>query len=388
MIDYRSSTVEKTSSPRKGDDSNYYSVGSSEDQVISNSSLSWINPEEGGYPKKFLDGMDNNLDREETPSLEKGTLIHRYAENKDDFVIEMLNKPKPAIAALVEQFHRNYISYDVESSPDVFLEEDIKVASGYKTLISSVLKHSNYTKKQLFHIVRCLRLARKETAYQANYKEETVIKTIVQEGMEYFHFLFDSNGKIILTEDTKYKIVSIIRSMTTNPSVNHYVNMTPIINDDIEIYKELEVYFNNWDLKCKAKIDLLIVDHKEKTVTIIDYKTYGAGSIFNRFAPINSLAFNESAIYYRNIDRQIAFYFYAILAKKPFEKNITGYKVESKLIAMETREPFDCAVFVINREILKSGMKKIESLVNRINFHKENGWDKTMEVMLNQEIRL
>ena len=45
---------------------NYYDIGSRENIVVSNSSLSYINPLEGGSPKKFLAFFDEREEEKES----------------------------------------------------------------------------------------------------------------------------------------------------------------------------------------------------------------------------------------------------------------------------------------------------------------------------------
>jgi len=56
---------------------------------ISNSSLSYINPEQGGSPRKFKDYIDGNSNNISSPSLYAGTTIHQYFLEPETFIVSM-----------------------------------------------------------------------------------------------------------------------------------------------------------------------------------------------------------------------------------------------------------------------------------------------------------
>lgn len=91
--------------------------------------------------------------------------------------------------------------------------------------------------------------------------------------------------------------------------------ITSELFDDIEDLREQEFYYSINGVKCKSKLDRLIVNHTKKTITHIDYKTYN-GSIIKNFKKYN-------------ISRQFSLYNQAI-------KNNWDYTIEHYCVAVDT----------------------------------------------------
>lgn len=85
--------------------------------------------------------------------------------------------------------------------------------------------------------------------------------------------------------------------------------------DDVEDIREKEFYYSINGVKCKSKLDRLIVNHTKKTIIHIDYKTYN-GSIVKNFKKYN-------------ISRQFSLYDYVISTE-------WDYKIHHYCIAVDT----------------------------------------------------
>ena len=72
---------------------------------ISNSSLSYINPEQGGSPRKFKDYLDGNLEHLETPSLYAGSTIHKFILEPDTFAISDVERPSDTIVKIIDKVY-------------------------------------------------------------------------------------------------------------------------------------------------------------------------------------------------------------------------------------------------------------------------------------------
>lgn len=373
----------------------YYSVGSSTDIVVSNSSLNWIDPLKKGHPKKFLDGLDGKLDDFDGPnlSLERGNLIHAYVENKEQFIIEDLVKPSEGISLLMEEFSKLYIQLEIDN--DLVLENTSELLNtyvdyvDYKKLTESVYKHTQVSIQEIRHIIYCITKAREITKYDKRLLIPTFIRKIINEGIEYFHFLFDAKGKIIMTTATKEIVENVIKSLESNNLVNKWIFPEKYLDKErFTVYKELPIYFTYRGISSKSKLDILIIDTKTDIAYVPDLKTYGLGSIFGKFLPneikdIDNNKTDGSAVGNYRLHRQCALYQEAVKFQFPKIK-----EVKSLLIPVETTGYYECAVIHVSSPYIHLGILELNALYDRIKYHKENGFDYSREVMEQKIIKL
>ena len=111
--------------------------------------------------------------------------------------------------------------------------------------------------------------------YQPNWKTETRIAKVV-EAWEYWEDLKQAEGRIVLSQEENDLISQIVMSIRTNPTTSKYFET----NKDIEILDQLSIYFSYCGIDCKALLDRVIIDHKNKTIQPIDFKTMGDQTIY------------------------------------------------------------------------------------------------------------
>ena len=126
-------------------------------------------------------------------------------------------------------------------------------------------------------------------------------------------------------------------SIRTNPTTSKYFETSK----DVEILDQYSIYFNYEGIECKALLDRVIVDHKNKTIQPIDFKTMGDQTIY----------FPKS-LRQRRYDIQAAFYTEALKSKKEYET----YKIlPFKFIVESTINPGNPLVFTCSQELLRIG---------------------------------
>ena len=143
----------------------YYSVGTVENPVYSNSGGSKLNPEEGGSPKKFFTFLGDNEEKKEKLSLSRGKLVHTYIESPDDFIVADVDAPSEMMMSLVEAGFRGE-------------------SEGYDFYESALLPWEA------------------GEAYKAM-KHDTVINKIKTEAGAYIEFIRKSEGKHVLPKKEK-----------------------------------------------------------------------------------------------------------------------------------------------------------------------------------------
>ena len=172
--------------------------------------------------------------------------------------------------------------------------------------------------------------------YQSNWKIETRIAKVV-EAWEYWEDLKQAEGKVVLSQEENDLISQIVMSIRTNPTTSKYFETSK----DVEILDQLAIYFSYCGIDCKALLDRVIVDHKNKTIQPIDFKTMGDQTLY----------FPKS-LRQRRYDIQAAFYTEALKSKKEYET----YKIlPFKFIVESTINPGNPLVFTCSQELLRIG---------------------------------
>ena len=172
--------------------------------------------------------------------------------------------------------------------------------------------------------------------YQMRWNEDTRINKVV-EAWEYWEDLKQAIGKQVLSQEENDLISQIVMSIRTNPTTSKYFETSR----DVEILDQLAIYFPYNNIDCKALLDRVIIDHKNKTVQPIDFKTMGDQTIY----------FPKS-LRQRRYDIQNAFYTEALKSKKVYD---TYEILPFKFIVESTVNPGNPLVFTCSDELLFMG---------------------------------
>tara|TARA_R110002167_G_scaffold97959_4_gene258092 strand:+ start:1550 stop:2596 length:1047 start_codon:yes stop_codon:yes gene_type:complete len=108
--------------------------------------------------------------------------------------------------------------------------------------------------------------------YQAKWKDETRVNKIIDQGSKYFDILKKSGTKSIITETEYAKAVNCVMALRSDKHTSKYCQKKSS-NPDIEIINKHVVVFEHRGLEFKGELDRVIVDHKEKVIIPIDFKT-------------------------------------------------------------------------------------------------------------------
>lgn len=113
--------------------------------------------------------------------------------------------------------------------------------------------------------------AARELAWNPKWGDEAVLKN-VNKYYDYYIELFEAEGKVVLTVEDRQKIDSLVIAIRTHENTSHYFRIHH--SEQVIIY-QLPIYFEERGEDCKALLDMVIVDHKNKTIRPIDFKTMG-----------------------------------------------------------------------------------------------------------------
>ena len=311
---------------------NYY-----DSDRVSNSSLSWLLPETGGSLTKFI-YKSGIVEHEESESMRLGTLIHKFVEKGYDAdidkIFEVAEIPSPAIAKIIQEVSKN---------PSAPLRDEI------------------------------LRVAR-ANEYQSTWKDDTVVNKILAEGSAYLEKLkLEETGKVLVSNQEMNQLHHICARIKEVLTWNFYkegflgeVIMTPAHGepgDDVEILNECAIAFEYNDIECKSLIDILLVNHTRKTISIVDLKTTNIpNSIYTGYTTddIDQVTgelvekWVEGVMYKRQVHRQMAFYKLAASAQYPDYTFNKAY-----VFAVETIAPYDVKLIAIPEKYMELGLRRI-----------------------------
>lgn len=222
--------------------------------------------------------------------------------------------------------------------------------------------------------------------YQPRWKDETRVNKIIEQGAKYFDILKESGTRSIITETEYAKAINCVMALRTDKYTSKYCQKKSN-NPDIEIIDKHVIVFDYQGLEFKGELDRVIVNHKDKTITPIDFKTTSK-SVLN---------FEKSFWHFR-YDFQAAVYTLGLSLDKSekFEKYYKdGYSFKPMLyIVVETFLNNPPMVFEISKTAINTGLygnvdkvprikenlEGFQQAIKRFKYATENdAWDYPME---------
>lgn len=322
---------------------NYFDI-----KAVSNSSLNYIDPESGGNPRLFRKFLDGQLDEKPSKSFEIGTLIHEELLEPGKLDIVPSNTPGPKTQDIIDALW-NRLYGDASDDDLQLLDLEGLADQTWEAIIPA--------------------------DFYPKYTLQTKINRIVRDGGDYWKALYSNRGKKIVDPATWHIVQGCIESIKMHEVANELIckNGFGKFHDAIA-EKEItfDIMWNAQDepevnVPIKAKIDRFLIDHQEKTITLIDLKT--TAKPLGRF---------EETVAIYHYYRQLAWYRMCLATEYP-DYEIT----EAYIVAVQTNKEYPCDVFKIDESYLKAGVKEYEALLDRIAFHMaRSNWGNSMETQL------
>ena len=189
-----------------------------------------------------------------------------YFEEKKHFIIGdgvdiQLTRP-------IEEFNQKFHISNLQNKPSDTIKSIVnQVYDHVKEVYPNIETIQNYNNAILDSC--------NDHNYQPNWKDSTRVAKVV-EAWEYWEDLKAAEGKVVLSQEENDLISQIVMSIRTNPTTSKYFETSK----DVEILDQYSIYFNYEGIECKALLDRIIVDHKNKTIQPIDFKTMGDQTIY------------------------------------------------------------------------------------------------------------
>jgi len=192
--------------------------------------------------------------------------------------------------------------------------------------------------------------------YQPRWGAEAKYNKVVADGNPYWGELVISRGKQILSADQYALISTIVESLKTHPHTARIFSIA-IDSEDYDIVYQFPIFFEYNGVQCKGLLDMVFIDHKNKTIAPIDLKTLFDSTI-NFPAAVRKRRYDFQASYYTEGIRLNK----SQLATK-INKHLIDYTFRPFTFIIEsTKRPGNPLVFVCNKELLTVGKYGINEL--------------------------
>ena len=322
---------------------------------ISNSAIGWFLKKGPAFLRAKLDGK---IPDESTPSLEKGTMIHMYLLQPEEFV----NTYKLCAGQKPKSTNQERFVQELINSTEI--EPDKALIKAYKSAYSTVGRTD----------------------------AETLSKA-QQMASELKDYIADTRGGKKIVSDYDMRLLGRIKT-----NIDHHKMANKLLRPEFTIYEtktpedeakvlagkteglpiaeELHHEFHiNWEykgLKCKSLLDSLHLDFKHKRYTIMDLKT-----------TVKLYHFEDSMKEYDYL-RQLYYYRMAVEWYLEHERgeNPKDWNWDCFIIAMNTIEQKDVRVFhILSSDFHNDNTaERIEDALEAIKWHTETGqWEHSRE---------
>lgn len=313
---------------------------------ISNSSIGWFLKKGPLYFRNMLDGKEEGL---KLPQLEKGTMIHEYILQPDEFWNDytILEYEVPKVKQQKE-FCDWYVTF---KATDPLEDEDKILLNAYNKAYSNKLSDDS---------------------------KLTIAKDFIQRYDEYIKSKSLNNTKKAISFADLNMLKTIKSNIEKHKKANKLLTDTPGVESHNEFHinwtfpiktDSLKMDENKiWYAPCKSLLDRCIFDHVNKKIILIDLKT--TSDVYNFKHSV------EEFDYYR----QIAYYLLAITwYMKDQDIDISDYDCEAYIVAIQTNGSYEVRVFnMFNETELDSRKNIIINALSELSYHYQtNNWEHT-----------
>ena len=219
--------------------------------------------------------------------------------------------------------------------------------------------------------------------YQANWKDDTRVDKIIEQGNKYFKILCNAIGKTIISETEYSNALSCKMALQSDKYTKPFVDKK--YDPEVEFLDKFVVEFNLEGLDIKGELDRVVINHKTKVITPVDFKTTGK--------PVTGFQYDFWSYRY---DFQAATYKIGLSQHPQIQKLVDqGYSINLfHYIVVEKDLKNFPMIFVVSSDVERVGFvggelsngKRYEGLTQAIAKYKfaqqNNAWDYPMEYYL------
>ena len=293
---------------------------------ISNSRLSLINPEQGGSPEKYLNGLKNNV----SDSLYFGSAVHEMVLQPESFYIEKsVDRPTAKLGFMADYLYKYYLKGGLS--------------------IEDVIEASN------------------KIDYYKDKMDDKKIYNVFEKCTPYWESRskLKDNDKIpiFLDEKSRNRLYKCLESIKNNIEIQALLYPEGIIEDPLSmneaaLFIDVKAKLKDKEciLKLKAKLDNFTIDFENNKVVLNDLKT--TGHYIDQFE--NS--FKQYRYY-----RQMAMYIWmlTLYAKKYY--NISKISsLNANMLLISTIPDFKSGVYKVSKQEIIKGYNEFKFLLQEV----------------------
>lgn len=197
------------------------------------------------FNRDGFDNIDKLFDKVETTSLLFGSMVDTLLTDGQ------------------EEFDKRFLVAEFPSTPDTIIRIVKELFNNYGGPYRSIISIPDTIVIQVAS----------KFEYQNNWKPETRAKVIKEKGADYYNLLFLSLDKTIIPTSEYQEVVECVSILQNDDMSKWYFAPNNPFVPEIERFYQLK-FKGEWEginLRCMA--DLIIVDHKNKTIIPCDLKT-------------------------------------------------------------------------------------------------------------------
>lgn len=244
--------------------------------------------------------LKEQIEDKETYSTTFGNIVHCLLLNPEDFDSKFAKlgvgvTPKPQM----KEFADNLWELTKQCMTDTG-----EVTKNMKSLMEEAFVATIYDKNG-------------ERIAFKNKTLEYVMERFEKEAESYYRAKRENFGKEVVDARTYDLADRTVTELKANPVTKGIINIST--DKRYEVYKEIAIVFEYLGQKCKAMIDLLIVDHVEKRIGIYDLKSSGWDIGNFEYNIIKNKYYLQWSMYYQAVlswFKEIGFQGYSITPMK------------------------------------------------------------------------
>lgn len=326
-------------------DEEYFGTGYR--NYISNSRLKLMNPDQGGSPQLYHEGLGASST---TESLLRGSAVHCIVLQPDDFVIAPLTtRPTAKLGLVADEVYPKFLEKlgDYMENTQV-LSEDIIAASN------------------------------KIDYYKGKMTAER-IQDVITKCDAYWHGRMDwesrsQNEKEPIFLDAKsWEVVhECIKSVDKNPKIQQLlhpkgVTQDPIVLNEGTLLMDVKAIVDGHEtiLKLKAKLDSFTIDLETNTIVLNDLKTTGHFIV----------DFGNGSFVNFHYARQMSFYLWLLRLYAQKAYGMEHPKMYANMMLVSTIPDYRSGIYACNTKEIAEGFKEFKRLLRMVAYCEVYGYD-------------
>lgn len=311
---------------------------------ISNSLLSLINPEQGGSPKMYEEGLREHS--KYSDSLIFGSAVHELVLQPDDFIlVDNVNRPTAKMGAMADELYKAFLNDGVS-------DKDIIAASD-------------------------------KVDYYKGKMDETKIENVRDKCMNYWQDRQDWESRhatsnkepIYLDPKSREKLQLCLSAIEANKELQGLLHPegvfnTPIVINEGALFMDVKAEDGNNEtiLKLKGKLDNFTIDTDTNEVVLNDLKTTGHW-LCN---------FNDSFEKY-HYARQMAMYSFMLQSYVKTKFGIDDFSQSVNMLLSCTVPDYRSGIFKVTNKQIHRGLLEFKDLLQRVAYFTMYGSNGSME---------